>query len=76
MTISTSNIKYMQQPSQGSIEIVNKIPQDYSLVKNTKLVTDDGRQFLALADFVVPQGTQSNPGKVVINIKAMEQDSQ
>ena len=76
MTISTSNIKYMQHPSQGMIEIINKLPQDYSFVKNTKFITDDGRQFVSLADFTVPQGTESNPGKITLTIQAMEQDAQ
>ncbi len=74
MTISTANIKYIQQPSQGVVEIVNKIPQDYSFVKDTRFVTDDGRQFQALADFIVPQGTEINPWKVLVKLRAMEQD--
>lgn len=74
MTISTANIKYIQQPSQWLVEIVNKIPQDYSFIKETRFVTDDGRQFVATKDFVVPQGTEANPGKVLLTIKAMEQD--
>lgn len=74
MTISTANIKYIQQPSQGIIEMVNKIPQDYSFIKDTRFVTDDGRQFVAVDYFLVPQGTEANPGKVLITLKAMEQD--
>ncbi len=74
MTISTANIKYIQQPSQGIVEMVNKIPQDYSFIKDTRFVTDDGRQFVAADYFLVPQGTESNPGKILITLKAMEQD--
>lgn len=74
MTISTANIKYIQQPSQGTVEVINKIPKDYTFIKDTRFVTDDGRQFQALSDFTVPQGTEANPGKVVITLKAMEQD--
>jgi hypothetical protein len=74
MTISTSNIKYIQQPSQGVVELVNKIPQEYSFVKNTRFVTDDGRQFIATDYFIVPQGTEANPGKVLVTLEAMEQD--
>lgn len=76
MTISTANIKYIQQPSQGTIEIINKIPKDYSFVKNTRFVTEDGRQFLSVQDFVVPQWTEINPGKILVTLKAMEQDIQ
>jgi hypothetical protein len=76
MTISTANIKYIQQPSQGTVEIVNKIPKDYSFIKDTRFVTDDGRQFVAVKDFLVPQGTEVNPGKVLVVIKAMETDIQ
>jgi len=74
MTISTANIKYIQQPSQGVVEMINKIPQDYSFIKDTRFVTDDGRQFVAVDSFLVPQGTEANPGKTLITLKAMEQD--
>lgn len=74
MTISTANIKYIQQPSQGVVEIINKIPQDYSFIKDTRFVTEDGRQFVASDYFLVPQGTESNPGKMLLTLKAMEQD--
>lgn len=76
MTVSTANIKYIQQPSQGTVEMINKIPKDYSFVKNTRFVTEDGRQFVSVNDFVVPQGTENNPGKTLIVIQAMEQDIQ
>ncbi len=74
MTISTANIKYIQQPSQGVVEMINKVPKDYGFIKDTRFVTDDGRQFQAVADFIVPQGTETNPGKVLVTLKAMEQD--
>lgn len=74
MTISTANIKYIQQPSQGVVELVNKIPEDYSFVKNTRFVTEDGRQFAAADYFELPQWTEANPGKVLVTLQAMEQD--
>lgn len=76
MTVSTANIKYIQQPSQGRIELINKMPKDYSFVKNTRFVTDDGRQFVSTKDFLVLQGTENNPGKTVVVLQAMEQDIQ
>ncbi len=76
MTISTTNIKYLQQPSQGVIELVNKIPKDYSFLENTRFVTDDGRQFLSTKNFLVPQWTEANPGKTLVTLKAMETDIQ
>ncbi|EKD25390.1 MAG: hypothetical protein ACD_80C00072G0003 [uncultured bacterium (gcode 4)] len=76
MTVSTANIKYIQHPSQGTIELINKTPKDYSFVKNTRFVTDDGRQFISLKDFSVLQGTENNPGKKVVLLQAMEQDIQ
>jgi len=75
MTVSTANINYMQKPSQWTIEIVNMIPKDYSLLKNTRFVTEDGRQFVAQKDFVIPQWTEKNPWKVLLIISAMEQDA-
>jgi len=74
MTISTANIKYMQQPSHGVVEMINKIPEDYSFIKNTRFVTDDGRQFAAVDYFIVPQWTDINPGKVLVTLKALDQD--
>ena len=76
MTISTANIKYIQQPSQWTIELINKIPKDYSFLENTRFVTDDGRQFVAVKNFIVLQGTERNPGKTFVIIKAMETDIQ
>jgi hypothetical protein len=76
MTISTANIKYIQQPAQWTIELINKIPKDYSFLKNTRFVTDDGRQFVAINSFTLPQWTENNPWKSLVVIKAMEQDIQ
>ncbi len=76
MTISTANIKYIQQPSQGTIELINKMPKDYSFIKDTRFVTDDGRQFIAVKDFRILQWTESNPWKTLVFLKAMEQDLQ
>ena len=55
MTVSTENIKYIQQPSQGVVELVNKVPKDYSFIKDTRFVTDDGRQFIAVKNFTLLQ---------------------
>lgn len=74
MTISTANIQYIQQPSQGVVEMINKVPQDYSFIKNTRFVTEDGRQFVAVNYFELPQWTENNPGKVLLTLQAMEQD--
>ncbi|MFA7298585.1 MAG: hypothetical protein WC010_02975 [Candidatus Absconditabacterales bacterium] len=76
MTVSTSNIKYIQEPSQGTVEIINKLPQEYSFIKDTRFVTEDGRQFVAVKYFNVLQGTENNPGKTLVVIKAMETDIQ
>ncbi|HMS90662.1 MAG TPA: hypothetical protein PKC87_00355 [Candidatus Absconditabacterales bacterium] len=76
MSISTANIKYIQEPSQGTIELINKVPNDYSFLENTRFVTDDGRQFVSVKSFTVLQGTEKNPGKTLVLIKAAEQDIQ
>jgi hypothetical protein len=54
--------------------MINKVPEDYSFVKNTRFVTEDGRQFVAVDYFKLPQGTENNPGKVLLTLQAMEQD--
>jgi hypothetical protein len=45
-------------------------------LENTRFVTEDGRQFVAVKNFLVPQWTEKNPGKTLVVIKAMEQDIQ
>lgn len=74
MTVSTANIKYIQHPSQWTIELINKIPTDYSFLKNTRFVTDDGRQFVSVKSFTILQWTEKNPGKTLVLIQATEQD--
>jgi hypothetical protein len=45
MSINTVNIKYLQDPSHGTIKIFNTTEKEYSFVPNTRFITDDGRLF-------------------------------
>ncbi len=41
LSINLSNIRHLQQPSQGKIKIINKIPQKYNFMAHTKFITKD-----------------------------------
>ena len=74
MSMNTVNVKYLQNPSYGSIKIYNKTEKDYNFVPNTRFVTDDGRLFQTTNRVELPAWYQWVPWEVIINIKAMEKD--
>ncbi len=74
MNTSTSNIKHVQQPSQWTIELRNRIPQEYSFLPNTKFVTSDGLSFVSVDAIKLPAGTENNEWKTMVTLKAMDQD--
>ncbi|MFA5747994.1 MAG: hypothetical protein WC872_02660 [Candidatus Absconditabacterales bacterium] len=75
-SINTANIKYMQNPSEGKVEIINQTEKEYSFLPNTKFITDDGRLFISKELFKLPAAVGKEYGKVTINLKATEQDIQ
>jgi len=75
MTISTSHLQHIHNPSQGKVKFYNTTNKEYSIVPNTRLETNDGRMFQTKDRFTLPAGTPSTPGEVVINVEAMEKDN-
>jgi len=76
LTMSASNIRHIQNPSKWTITIQNTTEDELSLVPNTRFITDDGLFFRATQTFVIPAGTQEQPGETTINIEAMETDNE
>ena len=74
LTINVANIKYIQNPSQWTVVLFNKIARELSFLENTKFVTDDGRMFLATKPFKIPAGTETNPGTSSVVLKASQYD--
>ena len=74
MSINTVNIKYLQDPSHGTIKIFNTTEKKYSFVPNTRFITDDGRLFKTTNRVDIPAGFDGVPGEKIIRVKAMDKD--
>jgi hypothetical protein len=74
MGISVSNIKYFQNPSQWEIEIINTLTTAYSLLPNTKFITDDGILFKTLEAINIPWSQNGKPWRVNVRLQAFESD--
>lgn len=74
LSINVANIKYIQNPSQWTVIIYNKIAKEFSFLENTKFVTNDWRMFVATKAFKVPAGTDTNPGTSSVVLKASDYD--
>lgn len=76
MSISASNIKYIQNPSHGQIKIFNPTNEEYKLVKNTRFVTEDGGLFRSSSYFTIPATTWGVIGEALVDIEASDVDEQ
>lgn len=74
MSMSVSNIKYLQNPSEGKIMIINKTSSPYSLVPNTRFVTNEWLVFKTTEIVKVVPGTEKNPSQQIIKVQANDQD--
>lgn len=74
LSISTKNIKYIQNPSRWEVKLINKTEKKYSFVPQTRLVTDDWIVFQTSNRNEIPAGSEENPSETIIKIKAMEKD--
>ncbi len=74
MSINTSNIKYLQNPSHGKIKIFNKTEKEYAFVPNTRFITDDWRLFKTTNWVEIPAWYDWVPWEKIINVVAMEKD--
>lgn len=73
--MSASNIRHIQNPSEGTLIVYNPTDEDLSLVANTRFITDDGIFFKATNAFRLPAGTEEEPGQATIRAIAMEVDN-
>lgn len=74
MSMNTSNIKYLQNPSIWEIKIFNKTEERYNLVPNTRFITEDWKLFQTTNWIDIPAWYQWVPWELVIRVKAMEKD--
>ncbi len=72
LSMSTSNIKYLQNPSKWQVKIINTTDKKYSFVPNTRLVTDDWRLFQTTTWTELPAATQWQYWETTVKITAME----
>lgn len=74
LSINTSNIKYLQNPSFGEVKIFNKTNEELKLVPNTRFITDDWKLFQSTSWITIPAWYEGTPWEIVIKLKAMEKD--
>jgi len=74
MSMNTSNVKFLQNPSIWEIKIFNKTNKEFALVPNTRFITDDGRLFQTTNRIEIPAWYDGIPWELVIRVKAMEKD--
>ena len=74
LTISTTNSKYITNPSLWQIKIFNQKEQEYTFVRDTQFITSDWLIFRAISDFSVPAWTPKRPSETIITVKADEYD--
>ncbi len=71
LSISVKNIKHIQNPSQGSIKIMNPTDKEYNLLKWTRFVTNDWLVFKSKSWFKIDPHSDK-----IIDIIASDQDEQ
>lgn len=75
LSINTSNIKYLQNPSVWEVKIFNKTNEELKLVPNTRFITEDGKLFQTTTWINIPAAyNDETPGELVVKLKAMEKD--
>lgn len=74
LSMNTSNIKYIQNPSIWEIKIINTTNSDYTFVPNTRFITEDWRLFQTTNYVTLPAAQNWVAWEKIIRVKAMEQD--
>lgn len=76
-TLSTAvqNVKYMQNPSRWSAILINTSDKDFSLVANTRFVTDDWILFKSKNWVNLPAANASWASQVEVQLEAMDIDT-
>ncbi len=71
---NTQNISFMQTPARWTVRVLNTMYQSFSLLPDTKLVTEDGMLFTMPESITIPAATRSGPGEVTATVIAMDKD--
>lgn len=74
LSMNTTNIKYLQNPSVGEIKIFNTTNESFTFVPNTRFITDDWRLFKSTIYVDLPAWYDWVAWEKIIRVKAMEQD--
>lgn len=74
LSMNTTNIKYLQNPSVWEIKIFNTTNESFTFVPNTRFITEDGRLFQSTIYVDLPAWYDWVAGEKIIKVKAMEQD--
>jgi len=74
MSINSSHLRHLQNPSKWQIRILNFTNDDYSLKPKTRFVTSDGLMFKTKTWLKLPHWFEDIPGEVVVEVEAMERD--
>lgn len=77
MAISTKNLKYFQNPSQGRVTLFNTLDREFNLVKGTKLITQDGIIFTTNFWVNIPAALSGGkPTETLVSVTAQDVDEQ
>lgn len=77
MAISTKNLKYFQNPSQGRVTLFNTLDREFNLVKGTKLITQDGIIFTTNFWVNIPAALSGGkPTETLVSVTAQDIDEQ
>jgi len=75
MSIGSSQIKHIQNPSKWTIKLINKTPREMSFLPNTTFTTNDGRIFTSMWWFKITGAVDNNYWEAIVQLKAAEQDA-
>lgn len=71
LSISVKNIKHIQNPSQGTVKLLNPTDKEYNFLKWTRFVTNDGLVFKSKDWFKIEPHSDK-----IVEIIASDQDEQ
>lgn len=74
LSMNTTNIKYLQNPSVWEIKIFNTTNESFTFVPNTRFITEDWRLFKSTIYVDLPAWYDWVAWEKIIRVKAMEQD--
>lgn len=76
LSIGTTNLQYIQNPSRGLVSIYNKTDQAITLLPKTRFVTSDKLVFVTDWSITLPSGTEQSPSEIKVVLYASEEDEE